>query len=97
LYFKLGAMANASTRAGQSGAQVSLAAARCAARLRRRYQALHLYVPVRLDSGSKAAVEGKGISPVKVKIEAFDERVKPRSYTSRGNEGRRGSKRQKAS
>ena len=42
-------------------------------------------------------VEGKGISPVKVKIEAFDERAKPRSYTSRGNEGRWGSKRQKAS
>ena len=53
LYFKLGAMANASTRAGQSRAQVSLAAAQCAARLRRRYQALHLCVPVRLDSGSK--------------------------------------------
>ena len=90
-------MANASMRAGKSGAQVSLAAAQCAARLRHRYQAPHLRVPVRLDSGSKAAVEGKGISLVKVKIEAFDERVKPRSYTNRGNEGRRGSKRQKAS
>jgi hypothetical protein len=38
--------------------------------------------PVRLASGSKVAVEGKGISPVEVKIEAFDERVKPRAYTS---------------
>jgi hypothetical protein len=54
-------------------------------------------MPVRLDSGSKAAVKGKGILPVEVKIEAFDERVKPCSYTSRGNEGWRGSKRQKAS
>jgi hypothetical protein len=41
--------------------------------------------------------KSKGILPVKVKIEAFDERVKPRSYASRRNEGRRGSKRQKAS
>ena len=97
LYFKLGSMANASTRARQSRAQVSLAAAQCAARLQHRYQALHLCVPVRLDSESKVAVEGKGISPVEVKIEAFDERVKPSSYTSRGNEGRRGTKRQKAS
>jgi len=82
LYFKLGAMANASTRAGQSRAQVSLAAAQCAARLRRRYQALHLYVPVRLDLGSKGGREGNGVSPVKVKIEAIEEHTKPRSYTS---------------
>ena len=42
-------------------------------------------------------MEGKGTSPVEVKIEAFNECVKPRSYTSRGNEGRRDSKQQKAS
>jgi hypothetical protein len=35
-----------------------------------------------IGSRSKVAVEGKGISSVGVKIEAFDERIKPRAYTS---------------
>ena len=56
LYFKLGLMANASTRTKQSRAQVSLAAAQCATTLRHRYQALHLCAPVSLGSRSKAAV-----------------------------------------
>ena len=30
----------------------------------------------------QAAVAGEGIAPVKIKIEAFEERIKPRSYTS---------------
>ena len=47
--------------------------------------------------GSKVAMVGKGILPVKVKIEAVGERAKLRSYTNQGNEGRRGGKRQKAS
>jgi len=57
LYFKLRSLANASTRARQSRAQVSLAAAQCATRLRHRYQAPHLCVPVRLGSRSNATVE----------------------------------------
>ena len=97
LYFKLGPMANVSTRAGQSEAQYLLAAAQCAARLRYRYQALHLRVPVRLSSRSKMAVEGEEISPVTVKNEVFEEQTKPRSYTSQNNEKRRGSKQQNAS
>jgi len=68
LYFKLGSMANASIRTRQSRAQVSLAAARCAATLRHWYQALDLCAPVSLNSRSKAAVAGEGIVRVTVSM-----------------------------
>ena len=95
LYFKLGAMANASTRSGQRWAQVSLAAAQMCGEASALVPG-HSSVPVRLGSRSKAAVAGGGIVRVTVKIRAFEEQAKPRTYTSQSNEGRRGSKRQKA-
>jgi len=81
---------------GREGLKYLLRQLKCAARLRHWYQAIHPCVPVRLGSRSKATVASGSIALVKVKVMAFEEHAKPRSYTNRGNDRRPGSERQKA-
>jgi len=78
LYFKLGAMANAWTRAGQRRAQVSLAVAQMCGEASELVPG-HSSVPVRLGSRNKATEAGGSIACVKVKVMAFEEHAKLRS------------------
>ena len=99
LYFKLGAMANASTRAGQRRAQVSLAAAQMCGEASALVPG---HSPMR---ASEIGFEEQGNCDKRKHctresedhgLRGFEEHAKPRSYTNRGNDRRPGNERQKA-
>ena len=83
LYFKLGVMANASAPCrAEKGSSISCGGSNVWRGFGTGYEAIHPRVPVRLGSRSKATAAGGSIECAKVKVMAFEEHAKPRSYTS---------------